>query len=77
MGDACFTTFLVDDDPAVLRSIARLLSAAGYRTKTFFIPAEIFNRALIPPFRVVQLSTSRIQELDGLWCSAGLDQERV
>jgi FixJ family two-component response regulator len=30
-----FTVFLVDDDPSVLKSLARLLGSAGYKTKTF------------------------------------------
>jgi len=29
------TVYLVDDDPAVLRSLARLLRAHGYRPETF------------------------------------------
>ncbi len=35
-----FTVFLVDDDPSVLRGLARLLSAAHYRTRTFESAAE-------------------------------------
>src|SRR5262245_16889654 len=30
-----FTVFLVDDDPAVLKSLDRLLQATGYRTKAY------------------------------------------
>src|SRR6266850_7483647 len=29
------TVFLVDDDPAVLKALSRLLRAEGYRTETF------------------------------------------
>jgi FixJ family two-component response regulator len=30
-----FTVFLIDDDPGVLRSLVRLLQAAGYETKPY------------------------------------------
>ena len=43
MGEAGFTTFLVDDDPAVLRSITRLLNAAGYKTKSFLSPQKFLS----------------------------------
>jgi FixJ family two-component response regulator len=39
-----FTVFVVDDDPAVLRGLARLLAAAGYRTQTFGSPEEFLSR---------------------------------
>jgi len=38
MSDADFTVFIVDDDPGVLRALARLLAAASYRTRTFASP---------------------------------------
>jgi FixJ family two-component response regulator len=40
MSDPNFTVFIVDDDPAVLRGLARLLAAAHYRTRTFASPEE-------------------------------------
>jgi FixJ family two-component response regulator len=36
-----FTIFLIDDDPAVLKSLDRLLQAAGYETKAY-LSAEAF-----------------------------------
>jgi FixJ family two-component response regulator len=36
-----FTIFLIDDDPAVLKSLDRLLQAAGYETKAY-LSAETF-----------------------------------
>ena len=42
--DTDFTVFVVDDDPAVLRALARLLAAAGYRTRTFASPEEFLAR---------------------------------
>jgi FixJ family two-component response regulator len=38
MSDGDFTVFIVDDDPAVLRALARLLAAAGCRTRTYASP---------------------------------------
>jgi len=44
MSEIDFTVFVVDDDPAVLRGLARLLAAAGYRTQTFGSPEEFLTR---------------------------------
>ena len=44
MSDIDFTVFVVDDDPAVLRGLARLLAAAGYQTQTFGSPEEFLAR---------------------------------
>ena len=65
MGDAGFTTFLVDDDPAVLRSITRLLKAAGYRTKSFSSPQKFLSThdPAIPGCAIIDLVMS---EFDGL-----------
>jgi len=65
MGDAGFTTFLVDDDPAVLRSITRLLKAAGYRTKSFSSPQKFLSAhdPAVPGCAIVDLVMS---EIDGL-----------
>ena len=65
MREAGFTTFLVDDDPAVLRSITRLLNAAGYKTKSFSSPQEFLSShdPTIPGCAIIDLVMS---ELDGL-----------
>lgn len=65
MGDAGFTTFVVDDDPAVLRSITRLLTAAGYRTKSFSSPQKFLSAhdPAIPGCAIIDLVMS---EIDGL-----------
>jgi FixJ family two-component response regulator len=65
MGEAGFTTFLVDDDPAVLRSITRLLKAAGYRTKSFSSPQKFLSAhdSAIPGCAIIDLVMS---EIDGL-----------
>ena len=65
MREAGLTTFLVDDDPAVLRSITRLLNAAGYKTKSFSSPQEFLSShdAAVPGCAIIDLVMS---ELDGL-----------
>jgi FixJ family two-component response regulator len=65
MREAGFTTFLVDDDPAVLRSITRLLNAAGFKTKSFSSPQEFLlsHDPAIPGCAIIDLVMS---ELDGL-----------
>ena len=65
MCEAGFTTFLVDDDPAVLRSITRLLNAAGYKTQSFSSPQEFLSShdPTIPGCAIIDLVMS---EIDGL-----------
>jgi len=65
MREAGFTTFLVDDDPAVLKAITRLLNAAGYTTKSFSSPQEFLSAhdPSIPGCAIIDLVMS---ELDGL-----------
>ena len=65
MREAGFTTFLVDDDPAVLKAVTRLLNAAGYRTRSFSSPQEFLSAhdPSIPGCAIIDLVMS---ELDGL-----------
>jgi len=65
MREAGFTTVLVDDDPAVLKAITRLLNAAGYRTRSFSSPQEFLSAhdPSIPGCAIIDLVMS---ELDGL-----------
>ncbi|HZP71074.1 MAG TPA: response regulator [Pseudolabrys sp.] len=65
MGDAGFTTFLVDDDPAVLKSITRLLKAFGYKTRSFSSPQKFLSvhDPSVPGCAIIDLVMS---ELDGL-----------
>ena len=37
------TVYLVDDDAAVCRSLARLMKAVGYRARTFASPDEFLH----------------------------------
>lgn len=65
MGDASFTTYLVDDDPDVLRSITRLLKAGGYKTESFSSPRKFLlaHDPSVPGCAIIDLVMS---ELDGL-----------
>jgi FixJ family two-component response regulator len=73
MGDVGFTTYLVDDDPAVLRSITRLLKAGGYKTKSFSSPQKFLSAhdPSIPGCAIIDLVMS---ELDGLRLQEALAQ---
>src|SRR5262245_29631816 len=65
MREAGFTTFLVDDDPGVLRSITRLLNAAGYKTQSFSSLREFLSShdPTVPVCATIDLVMS---EFDGL-----------
>ena len=41
--DGPFTVVIVDDDPGVLRSLARFVSAAGYEVQTFSSADELLT----------------------------------
>src|SRR5687768_3709172 len=40
------TVLVVDDDPAIRRSVSRLIRSAGYSVKTFASPIEFLNTEL-------------------------------
>jgi EAL domain-containing protein (putative c-di-GMP-specific phosphodiesterase class I)/CheY-like chemotaxis protein len=56
---------IVDDDPAVGRSCARLLSSWGYDVETFLVGPEAIQRAGEKPFDVI-LSDINIPGMNGL-----------
>ena len=61
-----FTVFLIDDDPGVLRSLDRLLQAAGYETKPY-PSAERFlteHDAFVPGCIVLDLAMPGLIGLD-------------
>jgi FixJ family two-component response regulator len=70
-----FTVFLVDDDPAVLTALSRLMRAAGYATKTY-CSAEAFlseHDASTPGCAVLDLSPN----LNGLDVQKALVRQGV
>jgi FixJ family two-component response regulator len=44
MSEPLLTVFVVDDDPSVRKSLARLLRSAGYAAETFATAAEFLDR---------------------------------
>jgi FixJ family two-component response regulator len=64
MTDQNFSVFLVDDDPAVLKALGRLLNTKGYKTQAFTSPNEFLKAhdALAPGCAVLDLA---MPELDG------------
>lgn len=71
-----FTVFLVDDDPAILTALSRLLQAAGYTTKTY-CSAEAFlseHDASTPGCAVLDLS---MPGLNGLGVQEALMRQGV
>jgi FixJ family two-component response regulator len=65
MSDAGFTVFIVDDDPAVLRAVSRLLRAAAFQTRTFASPREFLagHEPSLPGCAVFDVA---MPDLDGL-----------
>jgi len=63
-----FTVFLVDDDPAVLKSLDRLLQATGYRTKAYSSSEAFLHEhdASMPGCVVLDLAMPGLNGRDGL-----------
>jgi len=60
-----FTTYLVDDDPGVLKALARMLRIAGYDSRQFSSPRDFLREhdPSIPGCAILDLT---MPELDGL-----------
>jgi len=60
-----FTTYLVDDDPGVLKALARMLRTAGYDSRQFLSPRDFLREhdPSIPGCAILDLT---MPELDGL-----------
>jgi FixJ family two-component response regulator len=67
------TVLVVDDDPAVRRSLSRLIRAAGYAVKTFASPKE-FLRYELPHGPACVMLDMRMDELSGLDVQEELQQ---
>lgn len=81
MCDIAFTVFVVDDDPCVLHGLARFLSAANYRTRTFASPQEFLSKhdPAEPGCAVFDIA---MPEIDGLTlqrtlCAAGMERPTI
>lgn len=65
MSSTDFSVFLIDDDPGVLKALARLLHTAGYKTRTFSSP-EQFLCEHDPEIRGCAVLDFAMPGLDGL-----------
>jgi FixJ family two-component response regulator len=66
MTEALQTVFVVDDDAAVRKSLARLLKSAGYHTETFASADEFLERWQADPVPGCVLLDILMPGLDGL-----------
>jgi len=66
MPPASETVYIVDDDPSVLKALARLVGAAGYRVKTFDRAAAFLESRLVkgPKCLVLDLKMPGLGGLD-------------
>jgi FixJ family two-component response regulator len=71
-----FTTYLVDDDPGVLKSLARLIRTAGYDSRSYATAREFLDAhdPSIPGCVVLDLP---MPELDGLEVQQQLSLARI
>jgi DNA-binding NtrC family response regulator len=67
-----FTIFLIDDDPAILKALDRLLQAAGYETKAY-LSAETFLSEHDPSIPRLRCARSSLAALERTTCAAGTD----
>ncbi len=66
------TVFVVDDDPSVRKSLARLLTSAGHRADTFASAAEFLRRKPRPAGAACLILDLRMPDVDGLELQAAL-----
>jgi FixJ family two-component response regulator len=76
MNDGAPTVFLVDDEPAVLKAISRLLRASGLRTVTFESSA-LFLQQLDPAAAGCLVLDMAMPEVDGMQVQAALGERGV
>jgi FixJ family two-component response regulator len=72
MSPVARTVFVVDDDPSVRKSMARLLTSNGHRVDTFASAAEFLRRKVRPAGAACLILDLRMPEVDGLELQAQL-----
>jgi|SRR6185437_13061855 len=76
MHDGNFTAFLIDDDPAILKALSRLLRASGYDVMPFHSSRAFLaaHDSSIPGCAIVDLA---MPDIDGLQLQEALHKENV
>jgi len=75
-----FTVFIVDDDPAVLKSLARFVRATGYAVQTFSSADELLAHGVdVPGCVVIDLLMPGIdgRQLQAALCKGELDRSII
>jgi FixJ family two-component response regulator len=76
MSDASFTVFIVDDDPAVLKAVGRLVRSAGHIVQTFDSP-QAFLAEHDPATPGCAILDVAMPGLDGLQLQAAMSENGV
>jgi FixJ family two-component response regulator len=76
MSDASFTVFIVDDDPAVLKAVGRLVRSAGHVVQTFDSP-QAFLAGHNPARPGCAILDVAMPGLDGLQLQAAMSEGGV
>src|SRR6516164_1534372 len=76
MNQGAFTVFLVDDDPGVLKSLARLLRTSGYDSRTY-VSAREFLREHDPAASGCAVLDLAMPGLDGMQLQQALAVEGI
>ena len=76
MSDASFTVFIVDDDPAVLKAVGRLVRSAGHVVQTFDSP-QAFLAGHDPARPGCAILDVAMPGLDGLQLQAAMSEGGV
>lgn len=71
-----FTTFLVDDDPGVLKSLSRLIRTAGYESRGYLSPRDFLrdHDPSVPGCAILDLT---MPDIDGLELQQKLSEDSI
>jgi FixJ family two-component response regulator len=71
-----FTTFLVDDDPGVLKALSRLIRTAGYESRGYLSPRDFLrdHDPSVPGCAILDLT---MPDIDGLELQQKLSEDSV
>jgi len=71
-----FTTFLVDDDPGVLKALSRLIRTAGYESRGYLSPRDFLrdHDPSVPGCAILDLT---MPDIDGLELQQKLSEDSI